>query len=110
MATFEHDGTSIPTAPPKDPDSVMDYGGTFTTWLASGETISSIIVLINDQVASNGTAIDGLTVDSREFTDDSAKAWLSGGTLGTQYMLTIRIATSEGRTEDRTMIINCKPK
>ena len=100
MATFYNDGTFIPDAPPKDPDSTIDYGLDWSNWLASGETIT----------ASSWPETGGLVNESESFTTSKASIFVSGGTVGASYTLTNRISTNFGRTEDRSMLISCQEK
>lgn len=93
-------------SPIKDPSAVLDYvfdwapltngrAGATSDWLASGETISSKTV----------TAESGITVDSSSITDSSTSVtvWLSSGTAGSNYLVTCRIVTSGGRTDERSI-------
>lgn len=95
----------------KDPSAVLDYkfdwksltnGSGTSDWLATGETISSKTI----------TAGAGLTVDSSSITDTntSVTAWLSGGSAGTDYTVACRIVTSDGRTDERTITIQCRDR
>lgn len=94
----------------KDPDAVLDYVADFaalrngrgsTDYLVTGETISS------HTVTTSGAA---LVVDSSALTDSSSSVtlWLSGGVIGVDYNVTIRIVTSASRTDDRTITISVK--
>lgn len=85
---------------PKDPDSRIDYGWRWAKWL-DGDTINSVIGIVT------GT---GLAVDDTEFDATNTKLWLTGGVDGTDYPVTTRITTVEGRTEDRTFIIPVRQK
>jgi len=100
MANFVNDGTFIPDAPPKDPDSIIDYGVDWSAWLASGETISSSAWI---------HSVD-LTLVSQANSSTATTVFLSGGIAGTEYTLTNRITTSSSRTEDRSMLIKCQEK
>lgn len=100
MATVTHDGTTIPTAPPKDPDSRIDYGFDWTNWLASGETIST----------STWVLETGLTYVSDTTNGNITTVMISSGTIGYTYIITNRITTNEGRQEDRSMYITVKSK
>lgn len=82
----------------KDPDAVLDYGFDWSSWLASGETIST----------STWTVDSGITKDSDTSTTTTTTAWLSGGTAGVSYLAVNRVVTSHGRTEDRTIRINVR--
>ena len=100
MANFVSDGEFIPDAPPKDPDSIIDYGVDWATWLASGETITT----------STWPELGDLTSVSESNTTTATAIFISGGVLGATYTLTNRIVTSAGRTEDRSMYIACQEK
>ena len=99
-ATFASDGTFIPDAPPKDPDSNIDYGVNWSSWLQDGEII----------VASEWIVPDGLIGGFESFSDSNAAIFLTGGTVGITYTLTNRITTNQNRIEDRSMLIECKQK
>jgi hypothetical protein len=76
----------------RDPDSVLDWVWDWSDWLAEGETIVSHEVLPDV----------GMTVDSSNVADGVVIAWLSGGEAGKSYTVTVRITTSQGRTDDRS--------
>jgi hypothetical protein len=79
----------------KDPNAVLDYQWDWSAWLPDDDTIASATV----------TAESGLTVDSSSNADATVTAWLSGGTVGSDYNVTCRIVTADGRTDDRTIRI-----
>ena len=79
----------------KGPGDVLDYPMSWTSWLATGETIST----------STWTVTDGLTEDSNTHASGVATVWLSGGTDGETYYATNQIVTSAGRTVSRTIQI-----
>lgn len=79
----------------KDPDSVLDYGLDWSSWLADGEIIST----------SSWTAESGITVDSDSKDSSSTTVWLSGGTDGESYLVTNTITTSGFRTVERSIRI-----
>jgi hypothetical protein len=110
MTIFYNDGSKIPAAPYKDPDSVMDYGADYSGWLSVGETISASVWLIDDTIVNAADTVNGLTLNRATSTTTATAAWLSGGTVGTTYTLTNRITTSQGRTEDRSMFVYCAEK
>lgn len=88
----------MPEAFTKDPQAVLDYRFDWTPWLATPETISTHVV----------TVPSGLTLESSAQTDSnkSVTAWLSGGVAGKSYRVTCRVVTSQGRTDERSAIIN----
>lgn len=77
----------------KDPDSVLDWAWDFDDWLEDTDSLASKTV----------TAELGITVDSSSIIGDQVVVWLSGGTAGTSYDVTVRAVTSDGRTVDRTV-------
>ncbi len=90
---IEHDGKKIPTADPKDPDSIgVEYG--FTYPLEDLEVITSSVWLINDTIVSVGGSVDGLTLASSDFQGNVTKAGLTGGNEGVRYTLTNRLSTN----------------
>lgn len=84
---------------PKDPNAVMDYTIDWTNWLNSGATIQT----------STWTVPSDLTKvsDARDAGNKKTTVVLSGGsaTLGTLYQVENRITTSDGLTEDRSLLI-----
>ena len=79
----------------KDPDEVLDFVWDWSSWLATGETISTATV----------TAPTGITLDSSTNSTTTVTAWLSGGTVGQTYLLDCKIVTSSARTADRDIYI-----
>lgn len=77
----------------KDPESVLDYLWDFTEWLAASETISSHVVVCDA----------GITKDSSSNDDTGVTVWLSGGSPGSTYGVTVQAVTNQGRTVDRTV-------
>lgn len=84
----------------KDPDAVLDYQFPWTSWLGSGETITSHTV----------TVTDGITLDSDDEADGVVTLWLSGGTAGTRYAVACRITTNQGRTDERTRHVDVRER
>lgn len=98
----------------KDPDAVLDYkfdwraltngvAGAVGDWLGAGETISTSSVAVSPA---------GLVVDSSTLTDSatSVTVWLSSGTAGADYVVTCRITTSLGRTDERSITIKARER
>ena len=74
----------------KDPSSVMDYFVDYSTFLESGDSLST----------QTTTADTGLTVDSSTIMsgDKKVKMFLSGGTAGTTYDVKIVATTADSLT------------
>lgn len=79
---------------PKDPNAVLDYTFDWQRWLQSGETISTVTV--------TGTNV---TIDSNSETGGVVTVWLSGGTAGTEATVAVKIATSDSRTDERSLAL-----
>ncbi|MCC6364928.1 MAG: hypothetical protein IT165_15530 [Bryobacterales bacterium] len=83
----------------KDPNAVLDYSIDWTRWLAG------------DQIAASEWIVaSGLTKMADSKTATSATVWLSGGTAGQSYIVTNRITTSAGRTEDRSFTVRVEER
>lgn len=75
----------------KDAADVVDYQIDWSTWLETGETIST----------SSWSVDTGLTKDSDSNTTTTATIWVSSGTAGTAYKAYNTITTSAGRTQKK---------
>lgn len=83
----------------KDPNAVLDYSIDWTRWLAG------------DQIAASEWIVpSGLTKMADSKTSTSATVWLSGGTASQSYIVTNRITTAAGRTEDRSFTIRVEER
>lgn len=82
----------------KDPNSVLDYTLSWADWLPPGDTINT----------ATATGETGITIGSVSRTATTSTAWISGGTAGKSYNVTIKIVTTLGRTDERTITIVCK--
>lgn len=81
----------------KGPDAELDYGFDWTDWLTGSEVIAT----------STWTIPSGITNDGDSETTTGTKVWLSGGTAGTDYIITNKIVTDSDptRTEERSHTI-----
>ena len=86
----------------KDPEAVLDYTIDWTDWLIDSDTI----------IASTWTVPVGITKNSDAISENESLTtiWLSNGIVGTNYSLVNHITTSEGRQDDRTIIIRIREK
>ncbi|WP_276200276.1 hypothetical protein [Chelatococcus sp. XZ-Ab1] len=75
----------------KDPDDVLDYDVDLARWLPEGDVIVSAVSLISD-----GSAF----ITATEPTDTTVRVWVSGGTSGTDQIVTVRATTEQGRVKD----------
>lgn len=78
----------------KDPGATLDYAVDWSLWL-DGDSITS----------SAWTVPDGIERLSDTYNGPRATVWLRGGTAGSSYMVTNRITTTGGRTDERSIKI-----
>ncbi|MBA4182324.1 MAG: hypothetical protein C0506_17210 [Anaerolinea sp.] len=81
----------------KDPEARKDYGFDWSAWLDT-DTITT----------STWTLPDGITSYAESNTTTGATIWLSGGTSGTDYLVTNQITTTGGRIEQRSLKIQVR--
>lgn len=79
----------------KDPEAVLDYQLDWSSWLPAGDTIATSTWVVPVGITKNSDTKDATTTT----------IWLSGGTEGTLYQLVNRVVTTEGRTEDQTVVV-----
>jgi len=86
--------------PTKDPQEVLDYD---IDWSER---------LVDDIIVGSTWAVDDatLTIAADVASDTATKVWLSGGTLGAQYILTNTITTAEGRTMEQSVKLRIKAR
>jgi hypothetical protein len=97
----------------KDPQEDLDYtvdfkartngvSGATSDYLAAGETITSHTV----------TAESGITLGDTSLvkSDTAVQLWLSGGTVGNLYGVTVTVTTSDDRTVERTIYVRVEPR
>ena len=85
----------------KDPDAVLDYSVDWSLWLA-GDQISS-----SEWLLEEGALLQQVTESN---TTTKATVWLRGGHAGTTYLVTNRIVTVGGRTDDRTLSVKVEDR
>lgn len=85
--------------PFKDPDEVLDYHVDWTARL-DGDTI----------LTSIWEMPVGIIKDSDNATNDSTTIWLSGGTLGANYVMVNRVTTAAGRTMDQSVKLKVRTR
>ena len=97
---FYHDGSNIPSAPYKDPDSVVDYGCDWSGLMQSGESVTGSTWTIPADLTGSSETNDGVITG----------VMLSGGVDGESYTITNQVTTTQGRTHDRSMVVVCQHK
>jgi len=91
----------------KDPQEVLDYPFDWSgpDGLEPGDTIT----------ASTWTPAAGnfdllMTVSSSSFTTTATVVWLTGGTVGKEYLFTNHVTTAQARQYEMTLIVLCQQK
>lgn len=89
----------------KQPADVKDYDIDYSEWLADGDAISTYEAVVE---CVEGTDDDTLVVDSQSATTSVLKTWLSGGTAGCTYKVSVTIVTTGGRTQQDEFKVKVK--
>lgn len=84
----------------KDSAAVLDYSLEWAEWLPGGDAIDTSEWFIES------APVDGPSVDSDDIDGTITTAWISGGVNGRGYILTNRIVTAAGRTDERSITLN----
>lgn len=105
----------------KDPQAVLDYpydwaavaaedefGNPIKPWLETGDIIVSATATVS--TFDDDPRPLFIENDPLDFTDTTTTVWLSGGTVGKSYLVTIHVSTFDGREDDRTILILIKEK
>lgn len=86
-------------APFKDPDSTLDYSMDWADWLKDGESLSAQAVTVSPA---------GLTITNVGRTGSVVNWRAAGGEVGRTYFVTVRVTTSTGQIDDRTVRIRLR--
>lgn len=86
----------------KDPDATLDYSLDWDAddWLGT-DTISG---------TPTWTVPSGLTLETQSNTTTVATAWISGGTVNTDYDVACKITTAGGRIDERTIRLQVRQR
>lgn len=85
----------------KDPDAVLDYSVDWSAWLAGDQIATSTWLL------EEGAVIEQV---SNTKTATKTTVWLRGGQKDMTYLVTNRIVTLGGRTDDRTITVKVEDR
>ena len=83
----------------KQPIEVKDYDLDYSEWLVAADTVEAAEVTVEPA---------GLTVGSVFTQDKKIKVWLSAGTNGTVYKLTVTMTTADGRVKQDEFKVKVK--
>lgn len=97
----------------KDPDAVLPYYVIWSTWLETGDTLSSQTTVADAGITIDSSAINSgaVTVDSVEYAANTVVTiWLSGGTALSNYTVTNHIVTANSQKEDHSFVVQMREK
>lgn len=90
----------------KQPSEVKDYDVEFAPWLTPmGDTLDTVTATSE---CLTDPADTSLAIDSVTYTTTRLKLWVSGGTSGQRYKITIKAATVGGRLDESEIIFRVK--
>jgi hypothetical protein len=91
----------------KQPAEVKDYDIDYSDWLIpAADTINGITTAVTSETQATPT----LVVDYTQLTITLAKLWISGGTVGVQYKVTVRMTSAGGRIDESELIFSIKDR
>lgn len=84
----------------KDPNAVLDYSIEWSKWLAG------------DRIQTSSWSVSDAAIEAANDSNTATRttAWLSGGVAGQSYIVTNRITTSGGRTDERSFVIQAQDR
>jgi hypothetical protein len=81
-------------APTKDPAAILFHEMDWSSWLDEGETIDAETV----------TSSDAALIIDQVLEASGVVTWrVRGGAAGKRYTVTVRVETSDGRTDERSV-------
>ena len=98
IVVYPSDGSGAVDVAPVDPDAIVDYQTDWTQWLDGDNIATSVWTVTNATEASSANSTKTATV------------FITGATPGKVVTMRNRIATTGGRTEDRTLRANVREK
>ena len=100
----------------KDPNAKLDYAIDWTEWLRPfSDTLASATATVSPSgglMISGSSTVPGTFSNSVQVTLTVSQyivtLWAKDGVAGSSYDVTVRVTTSAGRIDDRTITITCK--
>jgi len=87
----------------KDANAVLDYEINWSTWLGTDTIATSTWTLTGESGITIGNGANGAPAPTN--TTIKATVWLIGGVAGIGHLVTNRIVTAGGRTDERSLKI-----
>lgn len=90
----------------KQPAEIIDYDVDYTDWLdGTADSVLSATVTIVSSLPADATPLTDL---STYINTQRVKMWMSGGTNGATYKITVKATTTNGRIKEDEFKIKCK--
>jgi len=90
----------------KQPAEIKDYPINYAEWLAeAGDTLADVQATV---VCLTDPADTALVVSSLTLAPTAVAVWLSGGTDGQRYKVTVTVTTAGGRRDQSEFIVKIK--
>lgn len=90
----------------KQPIEVKDYDINYGEWLApAADDLDAVQTHVECLSDPNDTS---LQVDRAQFTASTVKLWISGGTHGARYKVTVTVTTTYERVDQSELIFTVK--
>lgn len=86
----------------KQPADQLDYDLDYSRWLPDGDAVTMAEAVVEPA--------GELVVDSVQITDQTVKAWVSGGMDGGTYKITVTASTSGGRIKQSEFRIRVRDR
>lgn len=90
----------------KQPAEVKDYDIDYSEWLA--DMNDTLLSAISEVVCTTNPADIDLVVSSLTTATPRIKLWMSGGTSGAKYKVTVRATTTGGRVDESELVFKIK--
>ena len=74
----------------KQPGDNLDYDIDFTDWLVDGDSLVTASAAADD---------NSITIGTVQVIPPLVKVWISGGTAGKSYTVTVTVTTADGRVK-----------
>lgn len=91
------------TAPIKDPQAILRHSMNWADWLQQGESIQGLPAVVSSVPAE-------LVVDQIAQADGLVSWRVAGGTADANYVVTARINTNQGRTDERSVLYRVRER
>ena len=91
----------------KQPAEVKDYDIDYAEWLGP---VADEVASATADVTSDTEPTPTLVVDSIEDSTTVVKLWISGGTAGVRYKVTVKLTTAGGRLDESELVFTVKDR